>query len=276
VLPLVPQSLPPRAPQRRGCTDTKTVTIEFANGHAARYGPCGLPQAIGWLAASVEEEAAQWSVALGTHTAIVGASPAEEREVRRLLDELGPSPIRTITFGVAWTVDAGPSVRGEWEAGLVAHLYQLDAERLHLRGVDELINAPGGKNAGGGPVRATAFARSGADLGRVRAAVEAGGARVVELRRLHDAIEIIVRADDPAAFLKHSGRGVLDVLRRPARGSDAHPSAFFGVEDGSGSVVYAGGWLPDEGMVWSRPDLDACGPIEHDVPLGYSAPTCPA
>lgn len=39
---------------------------------------------------------------------------------------------------------------------------------------------------------------------------------------------------------------------------------------------HAWGWLPAQGMLWTRPDLDACGPITHSMPVRARELPCPA
>src|SRR5262245_5194036 len=69
----------------------------------------------------------------------VGASPAERRALTRILRKLEPTHIRRVELflhrndgrtRLVLSVDAVKTLRGEWEAQVLAHLYRLRTARL--------------------------------------------------------------------------------------------------------------------------------------------------
>jgi hypothetical protein len=104
-----------------------------------------------------------------------------------------------------------------------------------------------------------------------------GHARIMELRLATAparAVTLVVRADDPAAFLKHHAQAVLDLLNKPR----IHLIGYYvGLQDAGGHLVWAASRLPNMGGVFVIPRLDACNPILHSVPVGAPPPpACPA
>lgn len=88
---------------------------------------------------------------------------------------------------------------------------------------------------------------------------------------------VTLESDDPAWYTKHRLKGFLEEI-----GYIGDPEDFGFVEllDGQGRFAWHAGRYPfGGGMVWSRPDLDRCGPIGHFggpfVP-GWTPPPCPA
>jgi hypothetical protein len=254
VLPLVPSPLPVSGSD---CTGIGSVAITFSNGRRVRYGRCR-PRAISLLQAALTGEARQWAAPAVAHARIVGARPAEARELRALLRAMGTTRISSIGIEpdgaeVRLRVHAGESVRGEWEAGLLSARYTNAAGRGALR--------PVGVFAGSDTTLARGFVARPFSLARVhRAVVTAigGRARLLELRNEGGGLAVVVRTDDPATFLKRRGRALAAAAAQPAR--------YVGVEDATGAVVYAWAGLPFEGIVYPRPDLDGCGPIVHSTP----------
>jgi len=273
--------LPQPLPVATRCNGRPAVTIAYSDGRVVRYGSCALPDSIRVLQDAVTSEARQWSARTALRTTITGARPRERATLRRLLAKLAPSRIRSVRIGrvlhparwnipngtVQLDVQAGTSLRGEWEAALLGDLYAAAADRLGLRPVGLVASGSGTSQPGVVGGARVSFAS-------VRRAARAGGARVVELRHQAGAVALTLRTDRPAVFLKHHGRQVVRAVQPKA--SYDLVSVYVGVEDGTGSLVYAWGWLPAEGMMWARPDLDACGPIFHSTPVGYHGPPCPA
>ncbi len=259
----------------------ETVTISYTDGTSVAYGPKCLPEKIEWLGSAVIAEAAQWSNAPATNTVIAGAKPAERAELRRALAVIGPTPIERVqlaparrsktpelpTAGVAMTVSAGHSLLAEWQTGLLADLYNSAATIRGLRPIGWVQDDQGGgaiSDSAGQPVII---------LAPTTRVIKAAGARIVELRRPAGAVELTIRSNHPAVFLKREGQRFLDALRKSQRNA----SVYFAVEDANGSVVYAAGWLPSEGMFYARPDLESCGPVMSlGPPIGVTDPPCPA
>jgi hypothetical protein len=193
-------------------------------------------------------------------TRIAGATPREGRVLRALLAAMRPTRISSVAVeriarGIRLRVHAGASLRGEWEANLLADRYAAEADRLGLRPV----------------ALATLLPHSTVAIASVRREVRAAigrGTRIVELRDEGDGVALVVRVPDPAGFLVRHGPALAAIfVTRPH---------FVGVEDRHGDIVYAWGGVPNAGMVYARPDLDACGPIHHSVAVGYRADPCPA
>jgi len=146
-------------------------------------------------------------------------------------------------------------------------LYAAEADRLALRTVDSVATKGGTWSPGTvGGARISSAA--------VRQAVAAGAGQVVELRDQAGAVALTLRTQHPAVFLKRHGHAVVGALR-PKSSFDL-TSVYVAVEDGAGAIVYAWGWLPSQGMLWTRPDLDACGPITHSMPVRARVLPCQA
>jgi hypothetical protein len=91
---LIPVPLPAPAascPQR----STHPLELLFASGKSVRYGPC-LPQRIGWLREALIAEAGRWSSLNAKPPIILGARPAEARELGRLIRDLGLTALRRV------------------------------------------------------------------------------------------------------------------------------------------------------------------------------------
>ena len=278
VAPLIPSPLPPptsSCPHAFG----DSVTLGLADGRRVTYGPRCLPKSIVWLQEAIEAEVNEWSPSPPGGTVVAGGRPAERTELRRLLRQVQPTPIARIAIeplprafakrrsGVAWTVD-GRTARAGFEANLLAQLYDRSAPRLGLRPVSAVTL--GGETEGLRVVGVNPVRRS---LEPAEAVVEDAGGHVVGVWRPGGAAELTLRFDDPARFLKDDGQRFLDALHGPGPFT---ASVFFEVEDAAGTVVYAAGWLPREGWLFARPDLDSCGPVVHSRPFGASYPPCPA
>jgi hypothetical protein len=272
VLPLVPSPLPPAG---SACAGVGSVTISFASGKTVRYGPCR-PRSIDLLQAALAGEARQWAAPPAARTRIVGARPAEARALRTLLQSMRPTRISSIGIepiadprrwnaspgDVRLRVHAGMSVRGQWEAALLAGRYTAEAGTHGLR--------PVGIVAGSDTSLARGFEARPLPVAAARRHVLAAlgsSARLVELRDEGGGLAVVVRTAHPGPFLEHHGRALVRATREPAD--------YVGVEDAGGALVYAWGGLPYEGILYPRPDLDGCGPVSHSTPAGYVTPPCP-
>src|SRR5262249_22532233 len=99
------------------------------------------------------------------------------------------------------------------------------------------------------------------------------GVRIVELRRQAGATAITVRTTRPAWFLKHRGVALTHAIDHVHVGR----GPFCAVGGGHGSVVAAWGFLPSEGMLVTRPDLQECSPVQPiSMPIGAVVPHCAA
>lgn len=264
VLPVVPTPLPANDPQASNCERRTTVEVTFASGRVASYGPCTLPLQILFLRSAVVGESNQWSSPAVTHTTVGDGLPAERQLLRRLLRAFRPKRITYVRIGpltgepgwqswrlpardVVVHVDAGGSMRDQWEARLLAARYIAEARRLHLRPVG-LIETDG--NNGGGRAQDIRFQPSTADSRQLHRRARQAGVRIMELRRPFGALALTVRANNPAAFLKHHGRQFLEAVSGGWR--------YIAVEDANGSIVYAVESWGNGGGFFARPDLYAC------------------
>jgi hypothetical protein len=275
VLPLVPSPLPP--PGGRCEHEQGYVQIRFSNGRTVRYGDCR-PRSIDWLQLAVVGEARQWAPRAATQTPvrIAGATARERQALEAVLAELRPTAVRSLAlaplprpqrFGldpgdvVLWIGGCAP-LRADWEAALFSARYAAVADRLGLRHVGLWRCPTDGSRPGPAPTPPRFDA--------VRAAVDRLHVDVPELRREGDGVAITLRPRVPAEFLRYrASRFLRDLDRAGAR------SLYVGIEDAAGAIVYAWAWLPNEGILYARPDLDSCGPVSHSTPLSYRAPPCP-
>jgi hypothetical protein len=266
VLPLVPAALPPSDL----CGGRAALQLE-RGGDVIRYGECSLTDSLRALQLAVVAEAGQWST-IAPRTVIAGGSARERAAIRRVVRSLGRTHVRRVRVvprgeGVALKVTSDASLRGEWETSLLASAYAAYADRDGLRAVGWVDSQAGGWQPGAAPD--ATFATT-----ALRHVARAWGIRVVELRRQAGAVSLMLRTDDPALFLHRHGRALVRMLRGKRRTLPV--SGFAGIEDGAGVTVYAFGWLPAEGMMFTRPDLDACGPIVHSMPVGAPQLPCAA
>lgn len=107
-------------------------------------------------------------------------------------------------------------------------------------------------------------------------AVALARASIVELRTIATparAIALTVRVSDPAAFLKHRAKALLDLLNFP---SIPLLGYYLAAEDSSGHLFWATSQLPGTGSVYTVPSLEACGPVAHGDAFGFNPPPCPA
>ena len=175
------------------------------------------------------------------------------RQIRRIgiKPVVRPGRYRLPSDATMLTVSAGSSLRGLWEAHLIAGRYTSEAGACTYASRGRL--SVGGGTTRPKPVRISVIR---IDLAAARQVVKEAHAQLIEVRRPFGALVLTVRTDDPAQFLEHHARRFLNAL-------GSRPSTYWGVEDTHGAVVYAGGTLPGVGMMMSRPDLDSCGPILH-------------
>ena len=121
--------------------------------------------------------------------------------------------------------------------------------------------------AGGGKLRltrsqATALRR------KVLTAVAASGATLIRLT-IRPAPDLVVATATPAAYLKHRLGNVLQVVRS---GRDA---SFVEVVNRKGAKIFEFSYVPGEGSLYVRPNLDQCSPVMHSELQGNPPPPCP-
>jgi hypothetical protein len=226
---------------------------------------------------------------------VVGGSSAQRRLARIVAHRVGGVTLRSVRFAppsrllrhlhvrsaeMVVTSSQPRTVRGEWDVQLYAGTFIALAERYRV--------PLGGVSAGEreGPIRLwpaydidsrlPTSRQVGALVMRLLDAATRAQARVLEEWTAvapARAIALTLRVDDPAAFLKHRARRVLNVLWRtkvPLLGY------YVGVEDAGGNIVWATSRLPNEGAVFAIPALDACSPVTHSEPALTTPPPCPA
>ena len=103
---------------------------------------------------------------------------------------------------------------------------------------------------------------------RVLTAVTASGATPIRVT-VRPAPDVVVATATPAVYLKHRLRNVLQVV---GSGRDA---SFVEVVDRKGAKVFEFAYVPGEGSLYVRPDLDQCSPVSHGELVGTPPPPCP-
>jgi len=101
-------------------------------------------------------------------------------------------------------------------------------------------------------------------------------AHIVEMEMIATPARLVVltvRVNDPAAFLKHRATRLLNLFWRP---SIPLLGFYFGVEDSSGTLVFATSRLPNTGGVFVIRSLDSCSPVSHSEVGLQPPPPCPA
>jgi hypothetical protein len=210
------------------------------------------------------------AAAAATGVRIVGARPAEARELARIVRTLGPTHVRRIELfahrnagrvRLVLSVDTAKTVRDEWDAQLLAHLYRLRTTQLHLRPVAALWI---GDDRHARPAPEHPFARP--DLAAVRGVLDHSSVQVLELRDLAGAVVLRVRTDSPGTFLRDDAGSALDAV-----GSIVTRAAYLAVENGHGELVYATGQVQGRIRQTGKRDFLGCGV----VPLSGGPATVP-
>jgi hypothetical protein len=198
--------------------------------------------------------------AVVTHPAI-HASAKDRSALQAILARMAPTHIRGVrVVGNTLTLDTNESVRANWEGALLAATFNVK------RPFEHLVTGDGISGPGVIP-NAPRF-----DLAKIRAAARSGGASFLELRREGLGLAVVVQSDDVARFLKRDGLAFVKAF-----GRDPLKAVYVGIADKHGAIVYAFGRLPSEGIFYSRPELDSCGPIEHSqLVSAQQPPPCPA
>jgi hypothetical protein len=229
---------------------------------------------------------------------VTGASTAQRRLLRAILTRIGPVGIRKVELGPAgrvWrpapadavamrvTTRHRNDVRGAWEAHLLAGAFQEESLQLKLPPVVAVSANGGGSRLFGltWPPR-----RSGArltardartlarDIGAAASGAGAAATRITLLRPSGFAFAVLVRAPEPAAFLR---RGVGDLLRLggPVMTSDG---AYVEVRDREGRFAAAisianlrAGTMESS---HARPELVGCL-ARAGRRFGHAPPPCP-
>jgi hypothetical protein len=111
---------------------------------------------------------------------------------------------------------------------------------------------------------------------RLNTAAVLAKASIVELRIIAvpaRAVALTVRVADPAAFLKHRAKSLLDLLAFP---SIPLLGYYLAAEDSAGQLFWATSHLPNTGAVFTIPSLEACGPVPNwGGGPGFNPPPCP-
>ena len=230
-----------------------------------------------------------------THVRVVGGTKAERALARLVATRIGGVTIRSVRFrppapalhrlhvrGPELVVASSEpqTVRGTWESHLYAGTFVALLARYRL---------PLGAIAAGGSVGPLRLWRpfdlystlpTSKEIGalelRLAEAAARAGAQVIERRTAATpsrAIALTLRVADPAEFLKHRALRLLNVLYS----AKTELLGFYvGLEDGTGTLVWATSRLPNEGAVFAVPALDACSPVAHSEAYGHTPPPCPA
>ena len=236
----------------------------------------------------------------GAKVAIVGGTAAQQRLARLTALRVGGVTLSRVVFrsptrvlrsmhvhGVELLVlsRGKDTVRSEWEQqlyvgtylGLMARWPKAAVAAVATAHTEGPVNAPQPLmqplDVFGSNPKATRVARL---TQRLLAAAASAKARVVELRVAATparAIALTVRVSDPAAFLKHRAKALLDILNWP---SVPLLGYYLAAEDVSGRIFWDTSQLPRTGAVFTIPSLDACNPVAHGDAVGFNPPPCPA
>jgi hypothetical protein len=191
----------------------------------------------------------------------IDGGPFERRTLEEILARMAPTHIRALRVTRnTLTVYAGESVRAQWEGALLAAMFNV------RQPIKRLVSGDGISGPGVLPNQPRF------DLARIRAVARRSGATILELRREGLGLAVVVQTDDPARFLERDGLAWFDSF-----GRDPLKALYAGIADRHGAIVYAFGRLPSEGIFYTRPELDSCGPIQHSEPVTAKPPPgCPA
>ena len=248
------------------------------------------------VAAPAVSSAPSRSPRAGDQVRIVGGSKAERRLARLVALRVGGVTLRQVRFetpsralrhmhvrGAEMLVTSSQprTVRGEWEL----HLYAGTFIALNARYRVPLGGIVAGQREGPislwRPFDLYSQIPTSLEIGalnlRLTEAAARAQAKVLELRTASTparAIALTLQVADPAAFLKHRGLPILNILYRtkvPLLGF------YVGLKDETGQLVWATSRLPNEGAVYATPALDACSPVKHSEPvIAARRPSCPA
>jgi hypothetical protein len=215
------------------------------------------------------------AAAAATGVRIVGARPAEARELGSILRTLGSTHVRRIALfrhrndgreRLVLSIGTAKTLRDEWDAQVLAHLYRLRTAQLHLRPIGAVWI---GDDRHARPAPEQPAARP--DVVAVRQVLDRSSVQVLEVRNLGGAVVVRVKTDAPAAFLRENAGRALDAV-----GSILTRAAYLAVEDGRGRVVYATGQMEGRIGLRAKPELLRCGPVYVGGPAGMRRLPCPA
>ena len=227
--------------------------------------------------------------------AIVGGTPAQRQLARLTAHRVGGVTLSRVVFrsptralrhvhGVELVVSSRgrDTVRSEWEQELYVGAYL----GLTARWPKAAVAAVATAHTEGAVEQASTFLRPyevfGSDPStsrvalfrrRLVAAAARVNARIIELRTSAmpaRAIELTVRVSDPAVFLKHRAKSLVDLLAFPRMPLLGY---YLAAEDSSGRVFWATSRLPGTGAVYTSHQLEGCSPV---VNWGIDPPPCPA
>jgi hypothetical protein len=221
-------------------------------------------------------------------TVVAGGTPAQQQLARQILVRLAPTRITSVRFrpsrfrqtpGQETDVKGvDGSIRTDWEEKLFWDAFVLAAERRGIEVPDSVMTDTDSRsveNIAGGPKSPPTGKQLSLYLRSIRAASARAHAQIVGLRVLRPgpvAVAFTLKVSDPAAFLKHRSQ---ELWKLYGRGPAGLYAAYIGLKDSHGTVVWAAGWLPNEGGYYVRPDLYSCSPAVTFAPP-RSPPPCPA
>ena len=233
---------------------------------------------------------------------VIGGSADQRALVRQILARMGSTQISAVRIGrpragwgalprsaVAIRVTSGGTdiVLSEWEAQLLAGAFRDLSKKLGLPPVI-IYEGPGGGGArigpsinGLSPPEGTAATAHVLQVRVAEAVTNTAGMSGVETVRLQIlrpqglAFALVLRTGDPAAYMKHQLRDLLDRLRTRLRKLDGF---YFALQDATGEIVWkwAVTYRFGAASVSTRPDLEGCNPIPLSRPPGATIPPCPA
>jgi hypothetical protein len=209
---------------------------------------------------------------------IVGGNEKQRALLREILDAIPGNSltrIELVTSGdgsgdvtLEFNASGSDPLRSDWEEMLVAGVFR---ELSAKEGLPAVLGLP--------PIAPRSGLAAPIDADRLAAKVRsaaAGAAATLEELHVYKpdgiAVAVVLRVDDPAAFLQQRLPRFLDALGDRWRDYDG---TFVEVVDDSAAFVWAAGTDPlvSHGSVATRADLTGCSPV---VNLGAMPPPCPA
>jgi hypothetical protein len=226
-------------------------------------------------------------------TKIVGATPEQETVLRKILAGLGAETrIRSVVIrpdgdGVAIDphVEAGDSVRGQWEVWLLADAFGDRSRELHLQPVTALyVNGEDNSSLSFDSVEPRDPITAEALADKVYAGAKKSEASVDGLQLLNPnnpAVAVRLEADDPASFIEQRADIFLRIVQTPDVA--AYDGLFVELVDADGELAWSYSHaVSEEGeaALWGyiRPDLYGCdarsfrGQVDKPPP---PPPPCP-
>ncbi len=216
-----------------------------------------------------------------TPATVTGGTHAQRRLLRTILVDVGSTRIRSVTIdGPTLHIASPASDRGTlWQSFVIGEAFRDGSARDGLPPV-RMVVGPDGNGYGGLDASRAPRSHPG-DAARlaalIRAAAARSGGRLIGLRIVDadgPAANVVLQTRSPARFL---ARRWLRFTRAVSRSQAAQAGLLITLVGGHGRPV---AWTLSAtsigGVLWTRPALAGCNPVELPEPPGYDPPACPA